>query len=114
MKRTVLVLILVSYVLHAVTQTKFIANRYKKITVYTTAENTSYRLSVTDTLQLASFGQPLETQPCIFIDAGKKFQQFIGIGGAITDAVAETYAKLPKETQKEFLDAYYDKQKGIS
>ena len=37
----------------------------------------------------------------------------MGIGGAITDASAEIFAKLSKEKQAEFLDAYYDKQKGI-
>ena len=43
----------------------------------------------------------------------KQYQKFIGIGGAITDASAEVFFKLSKEKQKEFLDAYYDKEKGI-
>ena len=38
----------------------------------------------------------------------------IGIGGALTDASAEVYAKLSKEKQKELLTAYYDKDKGIA
>lgn len=86
---------------------------YKKITVYTTADKTDYRLSATETLTMAPFGQPLETQPCVFVDATKTFQTIVGIGGAITDASAETFAKLPKEAQKELLTAYYDKEKGI-
>ncbi|MEA3425671.1 MAG: hypothetical protein U9R46_05460, partial [Bacteroidota bacterium] len=32
---------------------------------------------------------------------------------ALTDASAETFAKLPKEKQEEFLTAYYDVNKGI-
>ncbi|HEY3389471.1 MAG TPA: glycoside hydrolase family 30 protein, partial [Prolixibacteraceae bacterium] len=36
-----------------------------------------------------------------------------GIGGALTDASAEVFAKLSKDTQKEFLTAYYDSKKGI-
>jgi glucosylceramidase len=37
----------------------------------------------------------------------------MGIGGAITDASAEVFAKLPAAKQQEFLNAYYDKDKGI-
>ena len=86
---------------------------YKTITVYTTAEKTGYRLSKTATLTLAPFGQPLETQPCVFIDEAKKFQTIIGIGGAITDASAETLAKLPAAVQEELINAYYNPDKGI-
>lgn len=85
----------------------------RKIIVYTTADNTNLRLSPTDTLQFKNFGQPLETQICVFVDPTKTFQTFFGIGGALTDASAETYAKLPKEKQQEFMQAYFDKNKGI-
>ncbi len=37
----------------------------------------------------------------------------MGIGGALTDASAETFARLDKATQQEFLSAYYDGDKGI-
>ena len=85
----------------------------KKVLVYTTAENTDLRLSVTDTLSFTPFGQPFETQPCVFVDPIKTFQTFVGIGGAITDASAETFAKLPKDVQQEILQKYYDPEKGI-
>jgi glucosylceramidase len=85
----------------------------KKIIVYTTAENTSHRLSPTETLEFTHMGQPKETQPCVFVDPSKTFQTFIGIGGALTDASAETFAMLPKEKQREILQAYYDPKKGI-
>ena len=85
----------------------------KKVTVYTTAENTQYRISLTETLHLADFGQPLETQPCVFVDPSKTFQTVIGIGGALTDASAETFAKLSKEKQQEILHQYFDAGKGI-
>jgi glucosylceramidase len=84
-----------------------------RITVYTTADQTHYRITVTDTLNLIPFGQPLETQPCIFVDPSKSFQTFIGIGGALTDASAETFAKLPKEKQQELLQQYFSVNKGI-
>ena len=97
----------------APTDTSAINLDSKKVIVYTTADSTNYRLTATDTLSFADFDQPLETQPSIFIDASHQFQTFLGIGGALTDAAAETFAKLPADKQKELLDAYYDKNKGI-
>lgn len=85
----------------------------KNVTVYTTADNSNLRLSKTTTLQFKPMAQPLETQVCIFADPDKTFQTFLGIGGALTDASAETYAKMPKEKQQEFMQAYFDKEKGI-
>ena len=85
----------------------------KKVIVYTTADSTEYRLSPTDTLSFGDFDQPLETQASIFIDPSHTFQTFLGVGGALTDAAAETFAKLPADKQKEVLQAYYDKDKGI-
>jgi len=85
----------------------------KNVIVYTTADSTSYRLSLTDTLNFADFDQPLETQPSIFVDPSHRFQTFVGIGGALTDASAETFARLPANKQTELLQAYYDSSKGI-
>lgn len=85
----------------------------KSVTVYTTADNSNLRLTKTTTLQFKPMAQPLETQVCIFADPDKTFQTFLGIGGALTDASAETYAKMPKEKQQEFMQAYFDKEKGI-
>src|ERR1700730_13077220 len=66
----------------------------KKVKVYTTPANSNHRLSATDTLAFNHLGQPLETQICVFVDATKTFQTILGIGGALTDAAAETFAKL--------------------
>ncbi|OAZ03278.1 glycoside hydrolase family 30 protein [Flavobacterium succinicans] len=85
----------------------------KKVTVYTTAANTDLRLSPTAHLVFAKAAQPLETEISIFVEPQRKFQSLMGIGGAITDASAEVFAKLSKEKQQEFLTAYYDTQKGI-
>lgn len=91
---------------------KNIAER-KNVTVYTTADSTRFRLSQTDQLTFSPFGQPFETQPCVFVDPSRQFQTFVGIGGALTDAAAETFAKLPAARQTELLQAYFDRQKGI-
>lgn len=85
----------------------------KSITVYSTALGTEQRLSVTDKLNFTKAVQPLESEISVFVNPAKKFQTFIGIGGAITDASAETFAKLPTDKQSELLNAYYDKDKGI-
>lgn len=85
----------------------------KRVVVYTTADKTDLRLSQTETVSFVPFGQPLETQPCIFIDPSKTFQTFIGIGGAITDASAETLSKLPADKQAEIIEKYYNAEKGI-
>jgi len=85
----------------------------RRIFMYTTADSGNLRLSLVDTLQFSSFGQPFETQPCVFIDPAKKFQTFLGIGAALTDAAAETFAKLPARKQEELLQAYFNREKGI-
>src|SRR5665647_1958280 len=81
--------------------------------VFTTAKDTTLRLTQTSDVAFADFGQPLETQVCVFVDPTNTFQTMVGIGGALTDASAEVFANLPKETQQEFLTAYYDAKKGI-
>src|SRR5678815_2423428 len=93
------------------TANKSIAAR--QVAVYTTADKTKHRLSATDTLVFKPMGQPLETQICVFVDPAKTFQTILGIGGALTDASAETFAKLPKPKQQEFLNAYYSRDTGI-
>ena len=84
-----------------------------KVTVYTTAENSNLRLTQTAVLNFSAYGQPFETEPAVFVDPNKKFQTFLGVGGAITDASAEVFAKLPKNKQQELLEKYYDVNKGI-
>lgn len=85
----------------------------KKVTVYTTADSTQLRLSPTDTLSFAQKGQPFENEVVVFVDPGKTFQSYMGIGAALTDASAEVFAKLSKEKQQEFLTAHFDKDKGL-
>jgi len=85
----------------------------KKVLVYSTADSSAYRLSLTDTVEFKEMGQPLETQICVFVDPGKTFQTYFGMGAAMTDASAETFYKLPKEKQQELLKAYFDKTNGI-
>lgn len=84
-----------------------------KAQVFETAKDTGLRLSKAPDALFEDFGQPFETQVCVFVDPSKTFQTMVGIGGALTDAAAEVFAKLNPQTQKELLTAYYDQEKGI-
>jgi glucosylceramidase len=94
-------------------QQKTPALKERKIITYTTAKDTDLRLRATDTLRFKDFGQPTETEVCVFVDPAHTFHTLTGIGGALTDAAAETFAKLPKDKQQEFIKAYYDPKEGI-
>ena len=75
--------------------------------------NTKDRLTDKGKLAFESMPQPEEHAAVIMIDAGKTFQEFVGIGGALTDAAAETFYKLPADKQSEFITSLYDSVKGI-
>src|SRR5213592_2406350 len=81
--------------------------------VYTTAESTSFRLTPTDTLVFKPSEPTSEGKVYVFVDPRKTFQSLIGIGGALTDAAAETFAKLPPARQEELIAAYYGRDQGI-
>jgi glucosylceramidase len=50
---------------------------------------------------------------CVFVDPGHAFQTLLGIGGALTDAAAKIFAKLPEPQRQEFLRACYSPAAGI-
>ncbi len=95
------------------TQSKTFSVNGKTVMVYTSADSTNLRITNTDNLKFSVLKQPVETQTCVFVNPNKTFQTFLGIGGAITDASAEVFAKLSKEKQQEFLNSYFSKDKGI-
>lgn len=85
----------------------------KTLSVYTTAKDSDKKLSLTDTLSFKPATQNRETDIAVYVNPEKQFQSFLGFGGAITDASAETFAKLSRKKKAEFLRAYYDKKDGI-
>lgn len=116
MKNYLLCFILPILSLSAVAQNSSNSNIQKNLgalSIYTTAENTNLRLSKTETINFSEAVQPLETEISIFVDPHHTFQTITGIGGAITDASAEVFAKLNPENQQKFLEAYFDTEKGI-
>jgi glucosylceramidase len=76
-------------------------------TIYTTAKDTDKRLANSGIAVFEQGVQPLETEMSIFVNPDVTFQTFVGIGGAITDASAEVFAKLPADKQEELLNAYF-------
>jgi glucosylceramidase len=85
----------------------------KSAVVYTTADSTPLRLTPADTAVFAPSEPTSERTIYVFVDPRKTFQTLVGIGGALTDAAAETFAKLPAARQEELLTAYYDTARGI-
>ena len=85
----------------------------KTATVYITEKNSNKRIAPSGKLKFTDNPQPGETEISVFVDPAKTFQTMLGIGGALTDAVAETFYKLPEGKQQELLAAYYDKKTGI-
>lgn len=83
-------------------------NTAKEVSIYTTAKNQKEKF-VLSKGNFQNYPQPKETDVCVFVDPDFKYQKFLGIGGAITDASAETFYKLSKNKQEEFLQAYYGK-----
>jgi glucosylceramidase len=81
--------------------------------VYLTAQGTPQKLAKIAEPAFAALPQPSEQEAAVFVDPKKRFQTLLGIGGALTDASAETFYKLPKARQREILTAYFDPEKGI-
>jgi len=81
--------------------------------VFTTAADTENRLTLTAQVNFVPAQQPPESEISVFVNPARRFQTFIGIGGAITDASAEVFSQLPEAKQAELLTAYYDPEKGI-
>ncbi len=106
-------LLLLSFMVKVDNKKYLSQQKAQKVKVYTTALNTAYRLSLTDTLVFTEKGQPFENEVTIFVDPDKSFQSYLGIGGALTDASAETFYKMSKSRQDELLKAYFNKQQGI-
>ena len=97
--------------LHAQKQDFYLQD--KKAYIYATSKGTEQRLTLISASEFDDPSQPNEMRPFIFVDPKKQFQEILGFGGALTDASAETFIKLPDEMQEELLTAYFDKEKGI-
>src|ERR1035441_10487280 len=81
------------------------------VEIYITAKDTGQRLAKAGETELVDGLPAVEQEEYIFVDPSKTFQTVLGIGGALTEASAETFYKLPEDKQREILTAYFDPQK---
>ncbi|TXF79295.1 glycoside hydrolase family 30 protein [Chryseobacterium sp.] len=109
MRKTLTACVLIGTFLNGYSQNYWKNNTKKTAKVIMTNAANQEKLQNKGTVHFESLPQPKETDACIFVDPDFKYQKLIGIGGAITDASAETLYKMPKSKQKEILEAYYGK-----
>lgn len=105
-------ILLLSSAVHAQKAQEY-ATKNKTVQVFITELGSDSRLKDAGSVTFSASPQPGETDFSVFVDINKKFQTMLGVGGALTDASAETFYKLPEATRNEFLTAYFDKNKGI-
>ena len=84
-----------------------------RVSIWVTAKATADRLASKEPVVFEPLAQPLEDVPTVMVDPAKTFQTIEGIGGALTDAAAETFGRLPRESQERLLTAYFDPTQGI-
>jgi glucosylceramidase len=85
----------------------------RTVSVFQTSMGSDQRLAPIGKLAFVAGVQPSESEVSVFVNPARRFQYFLGVGGAISDASAEVFAKLPQDKQAELLRAYYDPQDGI-
>ena len=83
---------------------------HNEVKIYCTSKDTQERLTESESVYFESATQPLETEVSVFVNTSKKFQEYIGIGGAITDASSEVFASLNNSLQNELLKAYFSEE----
>src|SRR5690349_4734611 len=75
------------------------------MTVHTTAEGAERRFVQTPAPASAPAIQPFENEIAVFVERSHRFQTLLGIGGAITDAAAEVWGRLPAAQQARLIEA---------
>lgn len=112
MKHSLIALVSLSISLGASSQSVYAAPR-SHVEAYVTAKDSEQRLTKVAESQLSDQLTVGEKEEFIFLDPSKTFQTFLGIGGALTDAAAETFYKLPPDKQRTILKGYFDARDGI-
>ena len=107
-KSTFIIVLSISFTSASYAQGK----HYDEARVYVTAESTGQLVADEGFRAFEPLQQPDENYPTIMLDPSKTFQRIEGFGGAFTDAAASVFAKLPKDSQEEFLKACFDPTDG--
>lgn len=83
----------------------------RTIRVIKTSQSTQDRLTEKGILSFTPINKGEKGD--IILDPSKRFQKFIGFGGAFTEAAAYTLSKISAEKRHEVLKSYFDKESGI-
>lgn len=84
--------------------------KFRLVKEVCTACGTDYRLSELQPPE--SVPADNTAKPSLFIDTDVQFQEFVGFGGAFTEAASVTLDKMPDAARKEIMAAYFSKEKG--
>jgi len=77
---------------------------------FASARDTAHRLSELAPLELGpAAGSPAAS---LFVDTALRFQEFLGFGGAFTEAASVTLDRLPAQVRQEILEAYFSPDRG--
>jgi len=77
---------------------------------FCTARDLGHRLSALKPVEFIPATEP--AGPSVFIDTAVKFQEFLGFGGAFTEAASTTLDKMPAPARREIMEAYFSPDKG--
>lgn len=81
-----------------------------KIQIVQTAKNSGDRFADKGNV---SFLEQSSEAVVLKLDSGKKFQSFMGFGGAFTEAAAYTLAQIPKKERLKIIDSYFNQETGL-
>ena len=85
-------------------------NEPQLVRQFASVRDTEHRLSELALLELKpTAGSPAAS---VFVDTSLRFQEFLGFGGAFTEAASVTLDKLPAHVRQEILEAYFSPGRG--
>jgi glucosylceramidase len=82
-----------------------------EIAVFSTSRDSQDRIAAKQPLHFRDDPDGTENAAVNIYDE-VKYQEFIGMGGAFTEAAAETFYKLPANVRAQVIEAYFDPAKG--
>lgn len=85
--------------------------RLMEMKIFQTAKNTGDRLA--DKGNLAASNEADLQHTVLKLDPEKKYQSFMGFGGAFTEAAAYTLAQIPAEDRLKVIESYFNQETGL-
>jgi glucosylceramidase len=82
-----------------------------ELKIIQTAKNTGERFAEKDNVSLTNASN--EQNPVLLLMPEKKYQTFMGFGGAFTEAAAYTLAQIPEEERLKVIDSYFNRETGL-